>query len=71
MLQTSRLQITPEMLSLVVAKLPDLAIQTLDHARDHGRVTIADAVTITGASRNTLKLHFKTLRDQGFLELHG
>ncbi len=56
---------------LLLAKLPDLAIQILDHARDHGRVTIADAVTITGTSRNTLKLQFKLLRERGLLVLHG
>jgi len=56
---------------LLLAKLPDLAIQILDHTRDHCRVTIADAVAITGASRNTLKLHFKTLRERGLLALHG
>jgi len=58
---------------LLLAKLPELAVQILDHARarDHGRVTIADAIAITGASRNTLKLHFKTLRERGLLALHG
>ena len=56
---------------LLLAKLPDLAIQILDHARDHGRITIADAVTVTGASRNTLKGHFKTLCERELLVLHG
>jgi Fic family protein len=56
---------------LLTSKLPDLSLRILDHARDHGRVTIADAVAITGASRNTLRLHFKTLRERGLLALHG
>jgi len=69
--QMRRLRGKVERERLLLAKLPDLAIQILDHARDHGRVTIADAVVITGASRNTLKLHFKTLRERGLLALHG
>ncbi len=43
---------------LLRAKLPGLAIQFPDHARDQGRATIA----MIGASRNTLKLQFKLLR---------
>jgi len=69
--QMRRLREKVERERLLLAKLPDLAIQILDHARDHGRVTIADAVAITGASRNTLKLHFKALREWGLLALHG
>ncbi len=63
--QMRRLRGKVERERLLLAKLPELAVQILDHARDHGRVTIADAVTVTGASRNTLKLHFKTLRERG------
>ena len=69
--QMRRLRGKVERERLLLAKLPDLAMQILDHARDHGRVTIADALAITGASRNTLKLHFKTLRERGLLALHG
>jgi len=69
--QMRRLREKVERERLLLAKLPDLAIRILDHARDHGRVTIADAVAITGASRNTLKLHVKTLRERGLLALHG
>ena len=69
--QMRRLREKVERERLLLATLPEPAVQILDHARDHGRVTIADAVTITGASRNTLKLHFKTLRERGLLALHG
>ena len=65
--QMRRLRGKVERERLLLAQLPDLAMQILDHAR----VTVADAVTITGASRNTLKLHFKTLRERGLLALHG
>jgi Fic family protein len=69
--QMRRLREKVERERLVLAKLPDLAVQILDHARDHGRITIGDAVSITAASRNMLKLHFKTLRERGLLVLHG
>jgi Fic family protein len=69
--QMRRLREKVERERLLIANLPDLAVQILDHARAHGRVTIADAVILTGASRNTLKLHFKTLRERGLLVLHG
>ena len=69
--QMRRLREKVERERLLLAQLPDLAIQILDHARNHGRITIAEAVIVTGASRNTLKLHFKTLRERGLLALHG
>ncbi len=69
--QMRRLREKVERERLLLAQLPDLAVQILDHARDHGRITIAEAVVVTGASRNTLKLHFKTLRERGLLALHG
>ncbi|NTV51619.1 MAG: Fic family protein [Candidatus Firestonebacteria bacterium] len=46
---------------LVLAAMPELAVQILDYARDHGRVTMGDMVRKTGASRNTLKEHFRNL----------
>ena len=65
--QMRRLREKVERERLLVAKLPDLSLRMLDHARDHGRDTIADAVVLTGASRNTLKLHFKALRERELL----
>jgi Fic family protein len=69
--QMRRLRQKIERERLLLAKLPDLSVQILDHVRDHGRITIGDAVTLTGASRNTLKLHFKALTERGWLVLHG
>jgi Fic family protein len=69
--QMRRLREKVERERLLLARLPDLSIRILDHARNHGRITIGDAVTLTGASRNTLKLHFKALRERGLLVLHG
>ena len=56
---------------LLLAKLPDLSVQILDHVRAHGRITVSDAVTVTGVSRNTLKPHFRGLQDRSLLVLHG
>jgi Fic family protein len=69
--QMRRLREKIERERLLFAELPALSAQILDHIRAHGRITVADAVAITGASRNTLKVHFKALREQGLLVLHG
>src|SRR5580704_10621747 len=56
---------------LVMAALPELAVQIVDHARNHGRVTIGGMVRVTGANRNTLKQHFTSLVEKGLLARHG
>lgn len=53
------------------AALPELAVTILDHAKEHGRVTIGNVIRATGASRNTLKDHLKRLVEQGHLLQHG
>lgn len=55
----------------MLAALPELSVLILEAAREHGRVTVAEAVRISGASRNTIKVHMKALVDQGHLVLHG
>ena len=37
-----------------LAALPELSLQIVEFAREHGRVTMADAVKLTEANRNTL-----------------
>jgi len=69
--QKRRLAAKVEREKLVIAALPELAVQIIDHARQHGRVTIGDAIRITGASRNTLKEHLRRLVQQGHLKHHG
>lgn len=56
---------------MLLMNLPDLSIQILDVLKDRGRLTIGEAVAITGANRNTLKPHFKHLLEKGLIELHG
>src|SRR5665647_1366547 len=56
---------------LVLSSLPDLSVQILDQAREHGRVSIGEIIKLTGASRNTLKEHFRQLVEKGHLTMHG
>jgi len=54
-----------------LADLPELAVQVLDYARQHGRVTNRDMVREFDASPNTLKTTFSSLVKKGMLERHG
>jgi Fic family protein len=56
---------------MVLSAMPALSGQIVDHARQHGRVTIGDMVLLTGANRNTLKEHFRQLVEKGHLVMHG
>lgn len=56
---------------LILSSLPELSLQILDHAKQHGRVTMTDMMTLTDANRNTIKKHFKTLTEKGHLVLRG
>lgn len=56
---------------IVLAALPELSLQVVDFAREHGRVTIGEAIKLTGVSRNTLKQHFRNLVERGHLNQHG
>jgi len=69
--QKRRLAAKVEREKIVLAALPELSVRIVDHARQHGRVTIGDMVRITGASRNTLKEHFRRLVALGHLKQHG
>ena len=53
--QKNRLQQRIDRERLILGNLPDQSVQILDIARDTGRVSIANAVRVTGASRNTIK----------------
>jgi Fic family protein len=56
---------------LILGDLPGLSVQILEIARDHGRITVADVVKLTGNSRNTVKDHVRALTDKGHLTRHG
>jgi len=69
--QARRLEKKVEREKIILATLPDLALQIVEFAREHGRITIGEAIKLTGASRNTLKQHFRRLVERGHLNLHG
>lgn len=69
--QVRRLEKKVERERIVLAALPALSLQIAEFAREHGRVTMAEAIRLTGASRNTLKQHFRELVERGHLAQHG
>lgn len=69
--QVRRLDKKVEREKIVLAALPELSLQIVDFAREHGRVTMMDAIKLTGASRNTLKQHLRDLTERNHLEQYG
>ena len=69
--QIARLEKKVEREQLVMAELPELSVQIVEFTREHGRVTIGEIIKLTGASRNTLKQHFRMLVERGVLNQHG
>ena len=69
--QVRRLEKKVEREKLVLAALPELSLQIVEFAREHGRVTIGEAIKLTGASRNTLKQHFRALVERNHLHQRG
>ena len=69
--QVRRLEKKVERERIVLAALPDLSLQIVEFAKEHGRITIGDAIKFTGVSRNTLKQHFRKLAEQGHLNQQG
>lgn len=69
--QKTRLEKKMERERIILADMPELSVTLLELAREHGRITVAEAARITNASRHTIKDHLKALVDQGHLVLHG
>lgn len=69
--QVRRLEKKVEREKIVLATMPELSLQIVEFAREHGRITMADAIKLTGASRNTLKQHFRNLVERSHLGQHG
>jgi Fic family protein len=69
--QVRHLEKKVEREKIVLAAMPTLQLQIVELAREHGRVTIGEAITLTGASRNALKQHFRALVERGTLNRHG
>ena len=56
---------------LVLAALPELEVEIMAYVRQHGRVTMAAMIAVTGISRNTLKVHFRGLVERQHLVRRG
>jgi len=69
--QMLRLKTRVEREKLMIGAMPELAAKLFELTREQGRLTMADAVKLTGANRNTLKQHFRALVSDGHLQLHG
>jgi Fic family protein len=69
--QVKKLEVKIEREQLLLATLPELSIQILTIAREHGRVTIASVQAQTKANRHTIKLHMGKLLAAGQLVQQG
>ena len=69
--QVHRLRKKVEREKLVLADMPELSLRIVEFVREHGRITMGEAIRLTGTSRNTLKQHFRALVEHGHLTLHG
>jgi Fic family protein len=69
--QVKRLEKKVEREKILLSSLPDLSLKIVEFAREHGRVTMSEVMTLTGSNRNTLKLHFRNLVEQGRLNQLG
>ena len=69
--QVRRLEKKVERERIILATLPELSLQIVEFSREHGRVTIGEAIKLTGVSRNTLKQHFRNLVERGHLNRQG
>ena len=55
---------------LLITRLPEPAVKILDHVKDHGRITMAEAVTLTGRKSQYVKGQFRKLLEQGLVVSH-
>ena len=69
--QVRRLNRKVEREKLVLASLSELSLQIVEFAREHGCITMGDAIRLTNGNRNTLKQHFRALVEQGHLSQRG
>jgi Fic family protein len=69
--QKRRLAAKVERERITLAPLPELSARILEAVSERGRVTMGEMIRLTGASRNTLKEHFRRLVEAGHLVQHG
>ena len=69
--QQVRLSVKLERERILHERLPELSVHLLNLCREHGRLTVAMAVELTGANRNTVKDHLSRLTKAGHIFRHG
>jgi len=69
--QVRRLEKKVEREKIVMTSFPEISLHIVEFVREHGRITIGNAIKLTGISRNTLKVHFRNLVQRGHLTQHG
>lgn len=69
--QKERLQKKIERERIMVEALPTLSLEILEFAKEHGRLTVAQVVRLTGANRNTVKKHLQALVSSNHLTQNG
>ena len=69
--QKKKLEKKIEYEKFVINVLPELSIQILEIAKEHGKITISQIVKITGGNRNTVKKHLQSLVSANHLAQHG
>jgi Fic family protein len=56
---------------LAATKLPRLSLQIVELIKSRGETSLGEAAAVLGANRNTIKVHFKNLVNNGRLEKVG
>ncbi len=56
---------------LAANKMPVMSLQILELIKSRGLTSIGEAVAAIGANRNTIKVHFRYLVADGYLEIEG
>jgi Fic family protein len=69
--QVKRLEKKVEHEKIILAALPELSLHIFELTRERGRITMQTAVQLTGANRNTVKLHIQKLVAAGHLTQNG
>ena len=69
--QKNRLEKKIEREQILAGSMPELSIKIIEIAREHGRITVNEAVKATGNNRNTIKDHIKNLVKKEYLGKHG
>jgi Fic family protein len=69
--QKNRLEKKVTIEKTILVTLPELSLRILEMAKQHGRVSMNDMIRLTGISRNTIKLHFRSLVDKNYLQIQG